>query len=98
MLTHAQQGGARRRRVTKGATAGGRGFALSDAKVLADGVGTGVEDLVHVAEGVRVVEQARLRGSPCCVRHEDFEGAAACMPADAPVSLAPERVIETGSQ
>jgi len=71
-------------------------LALADAKAVADVVDIGVDDLVHVAEGMREVAQAFLRVGPICRGREDLKGDATRMPADAAVGLAPERIVEAG--
>ncbi len=64
-------------------------LALADAKAFADVVHIGVDDLFHVAEGVREVAQAFLRVGPVSRGRKNSEGEAAWTPPDAAISLPP---------
>ena len=72
------------------------GFALADAILRAEMADIGVDDGVHVAEGVRETEEALAGVGPELGRREDLQLDVARVPAEAAVGFAPEGIVEAG--
>ena len=70
--------------------------AFADVVLRAEVADVSVDDSVHVAEGVREAEEARVGVGPELGGREDLQLDVARRPADAAVGFAPKGVVEAG--
>ena len=70
--------------------------AFADVVLRAEVADIGVDDGVHVAEGVREADEARVGVRPELGRREDLKLDVARVPAETAVGFAPEGIVEAG--